>query len=154
VQQRQRWFGQLHPGRPHQLPRLIDGEPQIGLADLGQLPVQPQPVQAQPQVMPGSQHEPQLFWRAHNQQLQLVPRLARAQFVHVVDHQPDPVLQRHQVLQQPLSDGPPVQVGRRRQLPHQRGPCCRLAQCAEHRQPEPLRIALVAARRHPRDALR
>jgi hypothetical protein len=44
VQQRQRWFGQLHPGRPHQLPRLIDGEPQIGLADLGQLPFQPQPV--------------------------------------------------------------------------------------------------------------
>jgi len=27
-------------------------------------------------VMPGGRHEPQLFWRAHKQQLKLVPRLA------------------------------------------------------------------------------
>jgi hypothetical protein len=153
MQHRQHWFGQLCPSRAHQVPRLIDGEPQVGLADLGQLAFQPQPVQAQPQVMPGRQHEPQRFRRAHDQQLQLAPRLARAQFVHVIDDQPDRVLQWHQVLQQPLGDDPPVQIGRPRQLPHQHRPRCRLAQCAEHRQPEPLRIALVASRRHPRHAL-
>jgi hypothetical protein len=37
---------QLHPGRAHQLVRLTDSEPQVGLADLGQLPLQAQPVQA------------------------------------------------------------------------------------------------------------
>ena len=60
MQRRQRRPGQFHPGRLQQRPRLIDGEPQIGGADLGQLPLQPQPVQAQAQVMPGGQHEPQL----------------------------------------------------------------------------------------------
>ena len=73
------------------------------------------------QVRPRSQHELQLFWRTRPAALSW-RRAARAQFRHVVDHQPDPVLQRHQVLQQPLGDGPPVQVGRRGQLPHQDRP--------------------------------
>ncbi len=67
--------------------------------------------------MPGGQHEAQLRRGAHHQQLQLPQRLFRAQLVHVVDHQPQPVLQRRQVRQQPLDDRPPVQVRRRRQLP-------------------------------------
>ena len=74
-QQRQRRVGQPHPGRRQQLPRLGQAEPQIIGADLGQLPLQPQPVQPQPHVMPGGQHEPQLLRRAHHQQLQLPPRL-------------------------------------------------------------------------------
>jgi hypothetical protein len=62
VQQRQRSLAQLHPGRAEQRPRLIEGEPQVGRADLRQLTFQPQPVQPQPQVMPGGQHEPQPRW--------------------------------------------------------------------------------------------
>jgi len=119
MQHHQRLLGQLYPRRGEQLPRLAQAEPQIRRADLGQLAFQPQPVQPQPQIMPGRQHEPQLRRAPHQQQLQLPPRFRRPQLVHVIEHQPEPVLQRHQVLQQPLDDRPPVQVRRRRQLPHQ-----------------------------------
>ena len=97
VQQGQRRLSQFHPGSPQQFPRLPEREPQIGCAQLGQLPLQPQPVQPQPHVMPGGQHEPQLRRAAHHQQFQLAQRLVRVEFVHVVDHQPDPLLQRGQV---------------------------------------------------------
>jgi len=112
--------GQLHSRRLEQCPRLGHGEPQIIGPHLGQLALQPQPVQAQPDVMPGGQHEPQLLRRAHQQQLQLPPRLVRAQFVHVVEYQPQRLVQRRQVRQQPLHDHPPVQVRCCRQRAHQR----------------------------------
>ena len=152
-QQHRRRLGQFHPGGVEQLPRLGQAEPQIGRADLGQLAFQPQPVQPQPHVMPGRQHEPQLRRGPHHQQLQLAQRLVRAQLVHVVDHQPQPVLQRCQVRQQPLHDRPPVQIRRRRQRLYQRRPRTRLAQRGEHRQPQPLRIALTKPDRHPPRAL-
>jgi hypothetical protein len=57
--------------------------------------------------------------RRRVQQLQLPPRLVRAQFLHVVDHQPQPLVQRRQVLKQPLDHRPAVQVRCRRQLPRQ-----------------------------------
>ena len=72
----------------------------------------------------------------------------------VIDHQPDRLRQRRQVLQKPLHDRPPVQVRRRRQLPHQPRPRSRLAQRAQHRRPEPLRIPLIPPHRHPRGAVR
>ncbi len=103
--------------------------------------------------MPGGQYEPQLRRGPHQKQLQLLQRL-RAQFVHVVDHQPQPVLQRSQVRQQPLGDGPPVQVRGRRQRLHQLRTRAGTAQRSQDRQPEPLRILLIARRRHPRGVLR
>ena len=103
--------------------------------------------------MPGGQHEPQVRRGAHDQQFQL-PQRVRAQLVHVVDHQPQPVIQRRQICQQPLGDRPPVQVRRRRQLPDQRRPRRGLPQRGQHRQPEPLRITLAAPGRHPRGAAR
>ena len=150
----QRRIGQLHPGGVEQFLGLGHSEPQIWLADFGQLAVQPQPVQAQAHIMPGGEHEPQLLWRPHHQQLQLLLRLGRAQLVQVIDHEIDPVLQRRQVFQQPLGDRPPVQVRRGRQRLHQHQPRGRLAQRAEHRQPELLRIPLAAPDRHPRGAAR
>ena len=102
--------------------------------------------------MPGRQHEPQRRRRPHQQQLQLPQRLRRAQMVHIIDHQPDPIFQRRQVLQQPLHHRPAVQVWRRRQLPHQPRPRRGLPQRAQHRQPEPLRIPLLPPHRHPRGA--
>ena len=118
---RQRRVGQLHPGGRQQLPGLGQGELQVTGADLGQLALQPQPVQAQPHVMPGRQHEPQLRRGPHDQQLQLPQRL-RVQLVHVIDHQPQPLVQRRQVAQQPLRQRPPVQVRRRRHRPHRPRP--------------------------------
>jgi hypothetical protein len=67
-----------------QLLGLGHGEPQVRLADLGQLAFQPQPVQPQPHTTPGGQHEPQARRRAQHQQLQL-PQRVRAQLVHIVD---------------------------------------------------------------------
>jgi hypothetical protein len=151
-QQPQRRVGQPYSRRRRQLSRLGHGEPQIIGADLGQLPLQPQPVQPQPHVMPRRQHQPQLLRRAHHQQLQLPPRHVRAQLMHVIDDQPQPVRQRRQIRQQPLGDRPPIQIRRRRQLPHQPRPRDRLAQRAQHRQPEPLRIPLISPHRHPRGA--
>jgi hypothetical protein len=148
-QQRQYRPGHLHPGRGEQRPRLGRAEPQIVRADLGQLSLQPQPVQSQPQIVPGRQHEPQVLGCPHDQQLQLPPRLVRAQFVHVVEYQPQRLVQRRQVLQQPLDYRPPVQVGRRGQFPNQRRPRRRPAQRVEHRQPESLWIMLVPPDRHP-----
>ena len=104
--------------------------------------------------MPGRQHKPQLRRRPQQQQLQLPQRLRRTQLMHIINHQPEPLLQSRQVLQQPLHDRPPVQIRRRRQLPHQPRPLGRLPQRAQHRQPEPLRITLAMCHRHPRGALR
>src|SRR5262249_56899112 len=49
-----RRVGQVHPGRSEQLSRLGHGEPQVRLADLGQLPPHPQPVQPHPPVIPAA----------------------------------------------------------------------------------------------------
>jgi len=107
-------------------------------------------MQAQPHIMPGSQHEPQLRRGPHHQQLQLPQRLGGAQFVHVIDDQPDPLPQRRQVRQQALHDRLPVQVRRRRHGMHQRRARRCLAERAQHRQPELLRIPFAAPDRHPR----
>src|SRR6202040_2062427 len=48
--------------------------------------------------------------------------LVRPQQADVIDHQPDRLRQRRQVLQKPLHARPPVQVRRRRSLPHQPRP--------------------------------
>ena len=149
IQHPQRRLGQLHSRRGEQLPGLSQAEPQVRRADLGELPLQPQPVQPQPQIMPGRQHEAQPRRATHQQQLKLPPRFRRSKLVHVIEHQPEPVLERRQVLQQPLHHRPPVQVRRRRQLPDQPRPGSGLAQCAQHRQPEPLRITIVTPDRYP-----
>ena len=153
IQPGQRWLGQRYPGRLEQGPRLILGEAQAVRADLGELAGQPQPVQAQPEIVPGGKDEPQPRGRAHEQQLQLAQRVGRAQLVQVVDHQQDPVLQAAQIGEQPLDDRPAVQIGRGRQRPHQLRPGGGVPQRAEHRQPEPLRVALLTLHRHPRGAL-
>ncbi len=132
MQHQHRRLGQLYAGGVEQFPRLSCGEAQIGGADVGQLAFQPQPVQAQPHVMPGGQHEPQLRRRAHQQQLQLAQRLVRAELVHVVEDQPQPLVQGRQILQQPLGDRPPIQVRRRRNRLHQRFPRGCLPQRAQH----------------------
>lgn len=96
------WPRTLHPGALEQRSGLFQAAPQTVRADLGELRLQPQPVQAQTQIPQGGQHEPLLRRRAHQQQFQLSLRLRRAQLVQVVDDQPDWIRQRCEVLQQPL----------------------------------------------------
>jgi hypothetical protein len=113
-----------------------------------------QPVQPQPEVVPGSQHEPKLRRRPHHQQLELSERLGRAQLLRIVDHQHDRVLKRPQILQQPLDNCPAVQVRRDGQRPHQLRPRGRVSQRVGHRDPELLEITLPAPHRDPRRAVR
>ena len=65
-------------------------EPQILGADLGQPTLQPQPVQPQPQVMPGGQHEPQRMPGPASSAAPAAAGPGRAQLVQVVDDQPEP----------------------------------------------------------------
>ena len=153
MQQRKGRLRQLHPGSAEQRPGLIEREPEVGRADLGHLAFQPQAVQPEPHVMAGDEHAPQLRRGAHQQQFKLAQRLGRTQLVHIVDHQPRPVRQRLQVLQQSLDDRPAIQVRRRGQGPHHGGTGRGLLERAEHRDPEPLRIALFPMHRHPCRAL-
>ena len=141
--------------RPRQTaPALRHREAKIRGPDLGELPLQTQAVQAQPQIVPGQEHEPKHSRCPHQQQLQLTERIGRPQLVEVVDHQPEPVLQRRQVLQQPLHDRPPVQIRRRRQLrtsretqaPSPGAPRAPTSRTAEDRAP--------SRHRHPRGAVR
>ena len=150
IQQLEGWAGQLYPGRFEQRPRLLAGKAQVGRADLGELPRQPQPVQTQPQIVAGGEHEPQPGGSAHHQQLQLAQRLLRAQLVQVIDHQPDPVLQRGQIGQQSFDDHPAVQIRCRHQGPHQLRPGGRFPQRAEYGKPEPLRVTFLALHWYPR----
>jgi hypothetical protein len=86
VQQRQRRLSQLYRGSPQQLARLLEREPQIFRAQLGQLTLQPKPVQPQLHVMPGGEDKPQFLRCAHDEQLKLAQRLVRVELVHVIDH--------------------------------------------------------------------
>ena len=112
MQQPQRRVGQLYPGRLEQRPLLLPGEAQVG--PRGSRSARPP---AAAGAGPAADHG---GWPARtaapagarmHQQLQLAQRLGRAQLVHVVDHQPDPVLEPAQVFQQPLDDRP-VRPGR------------------------------------------
>ena len=108
IQDAQSDVRQRHAGRVEQRPRLRRAEPQIGRADLAKLSGQAQPVQAQPQVVAGDQHETQGGRRAHDQQFQLAQRLGRAQLVQVVEHQPDVLLERSEVFKQAFDHRPAV----------------------------------------------
>ena len=110
LQQRPARDPELSPRRSEQRPRFIGGEPQIGGADLGQFALKTKAVQSEPQVI--SRGEDKRSSRpAHDQQLQLAQRLSGVQLVRVVDHQPQRLVQRTEVRQQPLDDRPAVQVG-------------------------------------------
>jgi hypothetical protein len=147
MEQRQRRLRQLHAGCVQQRPPLLECEAKIVGSELGQLGFQAQAVQAQPQIVAARKHEVKLCRRAHQEQLELAQRLRRAQLVQVVDHEPDGVVERSQIVQQPLDDHSAVESGRRRQSPHRgRGATERV----DHRDPERLRVRLLVPHRDPR----
>jgi hypothetical protein len=151
MEQRRRRVRQLQTGRVQQRARLVEREAEIGGADLGQLGFQAQSVQAQPEIVAARDHEAKRRRRAHQEQLELAQRFRRVQLVQVVDHEPHTVLERRQVLQQPLDDRPAIERGRRGESPHGgRGAVERV----DHRDPEPLRVPLLVPHRHPRRRVR
>ena len=75
-------------------------------------------MQPQPHVVARGQHKSELLRRAHQQQLELAQRVLGTQLVKVVDHNPDRLLERLQILEQTLDDRPAVEIRRAGQLPH------------------------------------
>ena len=112
--------GHIHPGCIEQFPGLRNCELKVARPQLGQLARQPQPVEAEPDVMARSQHEPESWRSPQDQQLQLPARLLGRQLVQVVHHEPQPLSQRREIAQQPLDDHPAVKIRRRSQRLHKR----------------------------------
>jgi hypothetical protein len=81
VQQPERRRGQLDAGSLEQGPCLGPAEPQIVPPDLDQLALEPEAVQAEAQIVPGREDEPQLRRGPHHQQLELPARRLRAELV-------------------------------------------------------------------------
>jgi hypothetical protein len=133
--------------------RLGQHEPKIGRAELGQLALQPQPVQPQPQVMLRGQHEPQLRRAAHHQQLQLTQCLGRAQFVQVIDDQPDPILERGEILRSRSAIAHPSRSGATANARTSPAPGAVLRSAASTDTQHPLRVSIVTPDRHPRAAV-
>ena len=152
-QRLERAVGQPHPRRLQQRARLLEREAKVLAPDLGQLPLHTQPVQPQPQIPACHQHESQLRRRGPEQHLNLADGLLGLQLVQVVDHQPQRLLERAQILQQPMDDVRAVQTRRGGQLPHPLRSGTGLAQRVQDRQPKRLRIVLLTPHRHPRHAL-
>ena len=119
LQQLKGGIGQFYPGRLEQRARLLDRKAKIAGADLREPPFQAQAVQPQPQVVARGEHQAELLGRAHQEELELAQRVLGTQLVKVVDHKPDRLLERLQILEQSLDDRPAVEIRRARQLPHQ-----------------------------------
>ena len=103
------------------------GEAQVGRADLGELPRQPQPVQAQPQIMPGGQGRTagragarmisSSSWRSASAERSSCRSSITSQTRSS---------SAAEIGEQPLDDRPAVQIGSRRQRPRPastRRPC-------------------------------
>ena len=90
---------------------------------------------------------------AGEQALELRERLGRAQLVQVVDHEHDRLVQRAELGDQALDDRVAVELRRRRELLDEPVRAGGGAQLLDHREPEPLRVALAALDRHPGDAI-
>jgi hypothetical protein len=93
--------GQLKADRrAQQLGRLLKGEAQLALAQLGQLTAGPQPGQRQRRVSAASQHQPQRSWQVLQQEAErLVDRLGLDQVI-VVQHQHDRIGHASQLVDQ------------------------------------------------------
>jgi len=87
VQHGQHRVGQREPGSGQELTGLVLGEAQLRGADLGQLPGQPELVQAQREVAAGGHDRMDARGQARQQRRELPGGLGGAQLVQVVDDQ-------------------------------------------------------------------
>jgi hypothetical protein len=156
---RQRRHSGLRQGGPGRLAqqrrRLLDGEAQLGGAQLGQLPAPPQPRQPQRRVSPAGQHQPQDRRPVLQQESERgVHRLGVDQLVVVQDQQH---LARTGLAGQLVDQGrhQPLE-GRRGRRAEQRGelpgdPGTHLVQRGHHMAPEPRRVVVASVQRQPGD---
>ena len=119
VQQIEGRLRQMDPLRIEESPGLVEREAEVVGAEFGDPVLQAQPVQAEWQVVPRRQDETEPARGAIQEQRELAQCLLGAQLVNVVDDQIGRLLQRLQVLHQPLDDLESVQIGGRRHRSHE-----------------------------------
>ena len=73
-------------------------------------------MQAKLRVVPGRQHDAEQRGPAGQQELELRERLLRAQFVQIVDHEHDRLLERAELGDETTDNGFSIEIRRRRQL--------------------------------------
>src|SRR5438105_12760448 len=99
--------------------------------------------------MPGEEQETQVGRCAHQHQLELAHRFARAQLVEVVHDQPGSLRQSAYILDQLLQNRPAVQLRRRRQTPYDLRSWVRLAKGVTDGYPKALGVSFLSPHGHP-----
>ena len=153
MQQGQGGVGQRDPAAVHELSRLLVREAQLRGADLREAPRQPRAVQPERRLLASDDDQSQLRGQPGHEELEPPQRIVRAQLVQVVDHQHDRLLERVQVRQEALDDGLTLERRRGGHPLHQLVLADGAGELVDDRQPEALRIALVALNRDPGDAI-
>ena len=145
--------GELDPSRGKELARLVERELQIGGPYLRQLAGEAVAMQSDRRIVAGRQDHPELRRPAGEQLLELRQRVRGEQLVQVVDHEHDGLLERAQPRDEAFEDGCAIESGRRGQLLD--GPMLSgsAPQRIDDREPEALRVVLVALDRHERRPL-
>jgi hypothetical protein len=148
VQDRDQPVGQCDPCRGQEVAGLVPGETQLRGTDLGQLPGQPEPVQAQRGFAASGHDRVRVRWQARQQPGELLDGVGRTQLVQVVDHQDEGTGELGQFGAHPVDHGRGVEPGRRRRRLGSPG---RRTDRVQQGQPEQLRIVLVRPYRQERD---
>jgi hypothetical protein len=138
-----------HPVGLQQRAGLLDGEPEVAVANLRQRSGHPQPMEAERRLGPRRQHHPQSGRQPVDEQLEAPQSVGRAQLVQVVDHQHHGLRERLELVDQPLHPRLDVETGRGRRAPHRRVLAGRPRELVDDRQPEAPPILLAALDRHP-----
>ncbi len=153
MQQRGTGLGQRDTGGSQQLTCLGQAEAQFGRAEFGQLTGQPQLMQPQWQITPRRDYRVGVRRKAGQQAGELGERFRRPQLVQIIDDQEHALVLPGQFGEHPVHHGPPVQAGgagRRFRAACAGGP----ADLAEQREPELLRVLLIALHLQHRDPVR
>ena len=143
--------GQHHPVVLEQLPGLLQGEGQLGLPDLAELPGHPQPVQGQGRVGAGGHDQAELWRGVAEQEPELADHGLAARLVQVVQDQHHRAVELGQAAdegaQEPVADLElRVEAGQEPVGPDDPGP----VQGGQHMGPEPPRMVVARGRPAPR----
>jgi len=105
--------GDLHAGGQEELTGLLHREPQVRAAELGEVGVEPQAMQPQPDVATRGEHQSQLGRGLGHKQLELPHAVGRLELVEIVDDEPQRLIEPAQLVEEAPDDDVRIEVGRR-----------------------------------------
>jgi hypothetical protein len=131
-------------------PGLLEGEGQLGLAELAELPGHPEPVQAQRRVGPAGHHQAELGWGVVEQEPELAGHRLAGRLVQVVQDQHHRRRELGQAGRERAQEGVAglglrVEPGQGPTGPDDPG----AAEGGQHLGPEPGRVVVARAGPHP-----